>query len=285
MTCPRSTSSSANSRRTTFNSRANSLGSKVMCCMASADQLDGGHGVAGRAVDEERRVVVGGIGIGHAAEAGDDLFDLLFAAVDRRAAGHDVLQHVAQPRAEVAAFEGAAGVLHVAADRGHGGRVVLLHDDRQAVIQRGERHVLGQVPHAGVLRHRRLHLGRDEGSRPAGRAGRRQQPSFQGIASFRPGDQGGFLWGSGTQSRSVYLTRRSTPHIPSELGEQMCEPASRAQRSDRKMESRNMEGSVPEFLHPMFLSKNSVQLDLFINAEALDRMVRFLQAGDVYHGD
>ena len=32
-------------------------------------QFDGGHGVAGRAVDEERRVVVRGVGIGHAAEA------------------------------------------------------------------------------------------------------------------------------------------------------------------------------------------------------------------------
>ena len=125
-------------------------------------QLDGGHGVAGRAVDEEGRVVVGGVGIGHSAEAGDDLLDLLLAAVDRGAAGHDVFQHVAQPRAEVAAFEGAAGVLHVAADRGHGGRVVLLHDDRQAVIQRGQRHIFGQVPHAGVLRHRRLWVGRDK---------------------------------------------------------------------------------------------------------------------------
>ena len=122
------------------------------------------------------------------------IFSISFSPrCDRRAAGHDVLQHVAQPGAEVAAFEGAAGVLHVAADRGHGGRVVLLNDDCQAVIQRGERHVLGQVPHAGVLRHRRLRLGRDKVRGRQAEQAKGNNRVVQGIASFRPGDQGGFL--------------------------------------------------------------------------------------------
>ena len=45
-TCPRSTSSSASSRRTTFNSRANSVGSNVDVLHGVGHQFDGGHGVA-----------------------------------------------------------------------------------------------------------------------------------------------------------------------------------------------------------------------------------------------
>ena len=88
----------------------------------------------------------------------DDLLDLLLGAVRGAAAGHDVLQHVAQAGPEVLALVGAAGVLHEAPHRGHRRHVVLLHDHRQPVGERGQRDVVGQAADAGVAG--RFNLGR-----------------------------------------------------------------------------------------------------------------------------
>ncbi len=107
-------------------------------------------------------MVAGGVGVGGAAEGGDDLLDLLFAAVRGGAAGNDVLQDVAQSRAQVAALVRTAGILHVAADGGHRRGVVFLDDDRQAVIELGQRDVFRQPLLAGILRNGRLRIGREE---------------------------------------------------------------------------------------------------------------------------
>ena len=126
-------------------------------------QLDGGQDVLRRAVDVERGHLVGGVGVGGAAEGVDDPLDLLLAAPLGAAAADDVFQHVAQARAQVAALEGAAGVLHVAADRGHRRHVVLLDDDRQAVVQRGQGDVVPQGADAGIAWRGRLRRRRRRG--------------------------------------------------------------------------------------------------------------------------
>ena len=72
------------------------------------------------------------------------------------AAGHDVLQHVAQAGPEVLALVGAARVLHEAPHRGHRRHVVLLHDHRQPVGKRGQRDGLRQPQPAGDAGHFRL---------------------------------------------------------------------------------------------------------------------------------
>ena len=79
------------------------------------------------------------------------IFSISFSRAMRgAAAGHDVLQHVAQAGPEVLALVGAAGVLDEAPHRGHRRHVVLLHDHRQPVGERGQGDVLGQPQQAGV---------------------------------------------------------------------------------------------------------------------------------------
>ena len=121
-----------------------------MCCIESATRSTAGHRVPRRAVDVVGRQVGGRVSVRGPAEAVDDLLDLFLGPLRGRSAGHDVLQHVAQAGAQVAALVGAAGVLHVAADRGHRGNVVLLDNDRQAVRKGGQGHGLGQTLDVGV---------------------------------------------------------------------------------------------------------------------------------------
>ena len=87
--------------------------------------------------------VFGRVGVGGPAEAVDDPLDLLLAAMGGGAAGDRVFQHVAQAGAQLRALVGAAGVLHVAAHRGHRSHVVLLDHHRKAVLKLGEGQVVG----------------------------------------------------------------------------------------------------------------------------------------------
>ena len=159
----RSFSPSASSRRTTFSSRANSLGSNFDVLHGVRDQLDGHHHVLGRRIDVEHRHVGAGEGVGRPPKLLMISSISLLACVGGGAAGHDVLQHVAQAGPVPAALEGAAGVLDKAPHRGHGGHVVLLHQHRQAVGQRGQRYLVGKLLDAGDVHRgrfrRRLAIG------------------------------------------------------------------------------------------------------------------------------
>ena len=113
-------------------------------------QLDGGHHVLRRAVDVERRHVVGRVGVRGAAEIVDDPLDFLLRAAAGGASADDVLEHVAQSLRQMSALVGAAGVADETTNGRHGRGVVLLHDHRQAVVQRGEDDVVAQGADARV---------------------------------------------------------------------------------------------------------------------------------------
>ena len=144
------------SSRTTFNSRANWAGSNFTCCMASAISPMAAARSCG-AVDEVRRQVGRCGGVRGPAEGVDDLLDLFFGSMRRAAAGHDVLQHVAQPGPKVLTLVGAARVFDETPHRGDWDRVVLLHDHRQAVGKRGQSDGFRKPEKTGVAG--RFHLG------------------------------------------------------------------------------------------------------------------------------
>ena len=81
---------------------------------------------------------------------GDDLFDLLLGVPRGRAAGNDVLQHVAHARPEVRSLVGAAGILHKATHGGHRRGMILLDQHRQPVAESGQGRVARQSLDAGV---------------------------------------------------------------------------------------------------------------------------------------
>ena len=137
-------------------------------------QLDGRHGVLGGAIDEED-VMSFEVKALVAPPKVSTIFSISFSLrCDGGAAGDDVFQHVAQAGPQVLALEGAAGVLDEAAHRGHRRRVVLLDDHRQAVGERGQGDLVGQVLHARVTK--RLGLWRALSLAGAGVRAKRAMP-------------------------------------------------------------------------------------------------------------
>ena len=114
-------------------------------------------------------------------------------------------------RAEIAALQGAAGVLDVAAHGGHRRHVVLLHDDRQAVVQLGQGDALRQGgERCYTWRGRRVAASGAAGTpRPPRRSERTEKDEGENKAAGRGSAHGSFL-DEVTRHHRASVTRRVT---------------------------------------------------------------------------